>query len=109
MTRLRADTALAERIRAKFARKQTTAYSLNALVDHDTPAQILAHLMIGSEGTLGFWAEATLRTVPELPERATALVYFAELTEAGAAVAPLVAAAAWRAEGLPAEWPTRRA
>jgi len=90
----RADTALAERIRAKFARKQTTAYSLNALVDHDTPAQILAHLMVGSEGTLGFWAEAILRTVPELPERATALVYFAELTEAGAAVAPLVAAGA---------------
>ena len=90
----RADAVLAERIRAKFARKQTTAYSLNALVDHDTPAQILAHLMIGSEGTLGFWAEATLRTVPELPERATALVYFAELTDAGAAVAPLAAAGA---------------
>jgi D-lactate dehydrogenase len=90
----RADAALAERIRSKFARKQTTAYSLNALLDHDTPAQILAHLMVGSEGTLGFWAEATLRTVRELPERATALVYFVELTDAGAAVAPLVAAGA---------------
>ena len=90
----RADAALAERIRVKFSRKQTTAYSLNALLDHDTPVQILAHLMVGSEGTLGFWAEATLRTVPELPERATALVYFAELTDAGAAVAPLVAAGA---------------
>jgi len=90
----RADAALAERIRRKFARKNTTAYSLNALIDHDSPAQILAHLMVGSEGTLGFWAEATLRTVPELPERATALVYFADLTEAGAAVAPLVGAGA---------------
>ena len=90
----RADAALAERIRRKFARKNTTAYSLNALVDHDSPAQILAHLMVGSEGTLGFWAEATLRTVAELPARATALVYFDELAEAGAAVAPLVAAGA---------------
>jgi D-lactate dehydrogenase len=90
----RADAALAERIRRKFARKNTTAYSLHALLDYDSPAQILAHLMVGSEGTLGFWAEATLRTVPELPERATALVYFAELTEAGAAVAPLVEAGA---------------
>jgi D-lactate dehydrogenase len=90
----RADAALADRIHRKFARKNTTAYSLNALVDHDSPAQILAHLMVGSEGTLGFWAEATLRTVPELSERATALVYFAELTEAGAAVAPLVGAGA---------------
>jgi D-lactate dehydrogenase len=90
----RADAALAGRIRRKFARKNTTAYSLHALLDHDSPAQILAHLMVGSEGTLGFLAEATLRTVPELPERATALVYFAELTEAGTAVAPLVAAGA---------------
>jgi D-lactate dehydrogenase len=90
----RADGALAERIRRKFARKNTTAYSLHALLDHDSPAQILAHLMVGSEGTLGFLAEATLRTVPELPERATALIYFAELTEAGTAVAPLAAAGA---------------
>jgi len=90
----RADTALAERIRRKFSYKQTTAYSLHAFLDHDTPVQILAHLMIGAEGTLGFLAEATLRTVRELPARATALVYFAELTEAGAAVAPLVAAGA---------------
>jgi D-lactate dehydrogenase len=90
----RADAALAGRIRRKFARKNTTAYSLHALLDHDSPAQILAHLMVGSEGTLGFVAEATLRTVPELPERATALVYFAELTEAGRAVASLVEAGA---------------
>jgi D-lactate dehydrogenase len=90
----RADAALAERIRRKFARKNTTAYSLNAFLDHDPPVQILAHLMIGAEGTLGFLAEATLRTVPELPERATALLYFVELTEAGAAVAPLVGAGA---------------
>ena len=90
----RADGALADRIRRKFARKNTTAYSLHALLDHDSPAQILAHLMVGSEGTLGFLAEATLRTVPELPERATALVYFAELAEAGRAVVPLVGAGA---------------
>jgi D-lactate dehydrogenase len=91
---VRADATLADRIRRKFSYKQTTAYSLHAFLDHDAPVQILAHLMIGAEGTLGFLAEATLRTVRELPQRATALVYFAELTEAGAAVAPLVAAGA---------------
>ena len=73
---VRADATLAARIRAKFARKQTTAYALNALLDHDTPAQILAHLMVGSQGTLGFVADVTLRTVPEPPHRATALLYF---------------------------------
>jgi D-lactate dehydrogenase len=91
---VRADAALAARIRAKFARKQTTAYALNALLDHDAPVQILAHLMVGSQGTLGFVADVTLRTVPEPPQRAAALLYFDELAEAGAAVAPLVAAGA---------------
>jgi D-lactate dehydrogenase len=91
---VRADAALVEKIRRKFSRKNTTAYSLNALLDFDEPAQILAHLMVGSEGTLGFWAEVTLRTIPEPPARATALVYFADLAEAGRAVGPLTAAGA---------------
>jgi len=91
---VRSDGTLAARIRAKFARKQTMAYALNALLDHDTPVQILAHLMVGSQGTLGFVADVTLRTVPEPPHRAAALLYFEELAEAGAAVAPLVAAGA---------------
>ena len=45
--------------------KNTTGYSLNALVDFDDPVDILAHLMIGSEGTLGFIGEITYRTVPD--------------------------------------------
>ena len=63
-------------------------------MDFDRPADILAHLMVGSEGTLGFVGETTFRTVPEPPARATALVYFADLEEAGASVAPLAAAGA---------------
>lgn len=91
---VRADESLAARIRKKFSRKNTTGYSLNALVDFDRPVDILAHLMVGSEGTLGFVAEMTIRTVPEPPARATALVFFAELEEAGVAVAPLAGAGA---------------
>ena len=74
---IRGDAALAARIRKKFATKNTSGYSLNAFLDRDRPADILARLMVGSEGTLGFVAEATLRTVPEPPCRATALVFFA--------------------------------
>jgi D-lactate dehydrogenase len=91
---IRGDAALAARIRNRFARKNTTAYSLNAFLDHDAPAEILARLMVGSQGTLGFLAEMTLRTVPDPPARATALLFFHELHDAGAAVAPLAAAGA---------------
>ena len=63
--RSRADATLAERIRHKFRIKNTTGYSLNALVDFHDPVDILAHLMIGSEGTLGFISEITYRTVEE--------------------------------------------
>jgi D-lactate dehydrogenase len=91
---IRRDEALAARIRHKFSTKNTSGYSLNAFVDFDRPADILAHLMVGSEGTLGFVGETTFRTVPEPPARATALVYFADLEEAGASVAPLAAAGA---------------
>jgi D-lactate dehydrogenase len=91
---VRADSGLEARIRRKFSRKNTTGYSLNAFLDYEKPADILAHLMVGSQGTLGFVAEMTLRTVDEPPCRATALLFFAELTEAGAAVAPLAAAGA---------------
>ncbi len=91
---IRRDAPLAARIRMKFSTKNTSGYSLNAFVDHDRPADILSHLMVGSEGTLGFVADMTFRTVAEPPSRATALVFFAELEEAGAAVAPLAAAGA---------------
>ena len=65
----RGDAALAARIRHKFRMKNTTGYSLNALVDFSDPIDILAHLMIGSEGTLGFISEITYRTVPEHPRQ----------------------------------------
>ena len=72
----RADEALAARIRHKYKIKNTTGYSLNALVDFEDPIDILAHLMIGSEGTLGFISRITYQTVPEDPFKASALVFF---------------------------------
>ena len=85
----RADAALAARIRAKFAMKNTTGYSLNALVDFEDPVDILAHLMIGSEGTLGFISQVTYRTVPEHAHKASALIFFDDIGAACEAVAIL--------------------
>ncbi|MGE5466035.1 MAG: FAD-binding and (Fe-S)-binding domain-containing protein [Ignavibacteria bacterium] len=81
-----ADAALAERIRRKYKIKNTTGYSLNALVDYGDPVDILAHLMIGSEGTLGFISRITYRTVAEDPHKASALVFFPSIETACQAV-----------------------
>ncbi len=89
---MRSDAALAARIRHKYRMKNTTGYSLNALVDHDDPIEILAHLMVGSEGTLGFISEITLATVPEHPCKASALILFQDLRLACEAVTRLASA-----------------
>ena len=87
--RTRANETLAERIRTKFKIKNTCGYSLNALVDYEDPFEILQHLMIGSEGTLGFIAEITYHTVEEHSHKATALMIFPEIKTACEAVAAL--------------------
>ncbi|HEX8963478.1 MAG TPA: FAD-binding and (Fe-S)-binding domain-containing protein, partial [Rhodocyclaceae bacterium] len=84
-----ADAALAERIRRKYKIKNTTGYSLNALIDFSDPVDILAHLMIGSEGTLGFISRISYRTVPEDPHKASALVFFPSIEAACQAVISL--------------------
>ncbi|WP_188197684.1 FAD-binding and (Fe-S)-binding domain-containing protein [Nonomuraea sp. SYSU D8015] len=91
--RIRGDAGSVRRITAQFSLKNTMGYGLNSFLDHDSPAQILAHLVIGSEGTLGFVAEAVLRTVPAHRLAATGLLVFPTLRQAMAAMPDLVAAA----------------
>jgi len=81
------DSALADRIRRKYRIKNTLGYSLNALVDFEDPIEILAHLMVGSEGTLGFVSEITYRTVEDFPHRSCALLFFKTLSDACQAAA----------------------
>lgn len=92
--RVRADAASVERVRHLFSMKNTMGYSVNAFLDHDTPVAIMEHLLVGSEGTLGFVAQATFRTVPVLPLAATGLLVFATLTDATDALERLTAAGA---------------
>ncbi len=84
-----ADKELCERIRRKFKIKNTMGYSINALVDFDDPFDILQHLMVGSEGTLGFIAEVTYKTVTEMPFKASSLMLFPSVPDACAASAVL--------------------
>ena len=73
---------LLEKIRRKYKQKNTVGYSLNAFVDYERPLEILSHLLIGGEGTLAFISEAVLRTLPELPEKATSLAFFPDANTA---------------------------
>lgn len=98
-------------LRRQFSMKNTMGYGLNALLDFDDPVRILEHLIIGSEGTLAFVAEARFRTIEVRPSIATGLLVFEtlsaamtalpELTRLGLATIELMDAASLRvAQGL---------
>ena len=75
----RANPELAAKIRHKYRLKNTTGLSLNALVDFDDPLDILSHLLVGSEGTLGFISSVTYDTVIDHPNKASALIVFPDV------------------------------
>jgi D-lactate dehydrogenase len=87
--RIESDAALRDRIRHKYKTKNTTGYSLNAFIDFERPVDIFEHVLIGSEGTLAFIAEAVLNTVPDLPVKYTGLLLFPDLYAASASIVPL--------------------
>ncbi|MFW5740259.1 MAG: FAD-binding and (Fe-S)-binding domain-containing protein [Myxococcota bacterium] len=87
--RVTADAALRERIAAKYRLKNTTGYGLNALIDFDRPHDMLAHLLVGSEGTLAFLGEVVFDTLPELAFKSTTLLLFESVHDAVAAVGTL--------------------
>ncbi|WP_440875765.1 FAD-binding and (Fe-S)-binding domain-containing protein [Thalassotalea sp. PLHSN55] len=76
-------------IKHKYRLKNTTGYAINALVDFDDPVDMLAHLFVGSEGTLGFISSITLNTVPEYKHRASSLVFFPNINVTCEAVSAL--------------------
>ncbi|MFZ0312246.1 MAG: FAD-binding and (Fe-S)-binding domain-containing protein [Candidatus Korobacteraceae bacterium] len=87
--KLERNSALRERVRNKYRTKNTTGYSLNAFLDFDRAVDIFQHVLIGSEGTLAFIAEAVMNTVPDLPVKYTGLLLFPDLYAAAASIVPL--------------------
>ncbi|MFA0514079.1 FAD-binding and (Fe-S)-binding domain-containing protein [Vibrio breoganii] len=83
------NTELSEKIKHKYRLKNTTGYALNALVDYHDPIDVIEHLMVGSEGTLGFISEITYNTVAEHPNKASALLVLPTIEEASLAVTTL--------------------
>ena len=81
--------AIREKITSKFQLKNTCGYGVNSLIDFSDPIQIIQHLMIGSEGTLGFVSQATFETVHDAPLKATAMIYFSNLRDVSNTIIPL--------------------
>lgn len=88
--RVRGNSESVRRIQQQFSMKNTMGYGLNSLLDFDNPVDMMAHLLVGSEGTLGFVAEAVFRTIPRLPHAATGLLVFPDLQAANEALPALV-------------------
>ncbi|MGC0272183.1 FAD-binding and (Fe-S)-binding domain-containing protein [Pseudactinotalea sp. Z1739] len=95
---IRTTPALRRTIEHQFSMKNTMGYGLNAFLDHHEPAQILAHLIVGSEGTLAYLASVVLTTVPAHPHVATSLLVFDDINRATDALPAILGASARAAE-----------
>ncbi|MBU3742377.1 MAG: FAD-binding protein, partial [Candidatus Kapabacteria bacterium] len=79
---VRSNNDLVALIRRKYRIKNTVGYSLNAFLDEDRPARIIAKLMVGSEGTLGFIDEVVFGTIADARVKHTAIMVYASLDAA---------------------------
>ncbi len=86
---IRGDKEFADRIAYKYSIKNVTGLNLRPFIAYDDPFDILAHCMVGSEGTLGFMYKGEFETADIKPMAASALVYFDDLGEASRAVVAL--------------------
>ena len=86
-----ADEKLARRIEHKYSIKNVTGLNLRPLVAYEDPFEILAHLLVGSEGTLAFLSEVTMKTLPIAPYKASAMIYFPDIVTAAKAVVAMKA------------------
>ena len=81
-----ADKELVERIRHKYSIKNVTGLNILPFITFDDPIDIILHCLVGSEGTLAFVSEVTMKTLPMAPLQANAMVYFKDMKEAARAV-----------------------
>src|SRR6516165_3852722 len=87
---IEADPDLVTRLRRKFSIKNTTGYHMEAFLDGETPLEIFRRLIVGSEGTLAFIAEAVFDTLPDDQYRLTSFMIFPDMHKACAAARPFV-------------------
>lgn len=83
---VRADAELTARIERKYRIKNVTGLNLRPLIAFDDPFETIAHLLVGSEGTLALLTEATFATEKIPACRADAMIFTETLGDACRAV-----------------------
>ena len=81
-----ADQELSSRIERKYSIKNVTGLNLLPFLRYSDPFEILAHLMVGSEGTLAFMSLVRMRTLPTKRFKASAMIYFPTIRSAAEGV-----------------------
>ena len=84
--KVNADEELVKRIKHKYAIKNVTGLNILPFVLFSDPFEIIAHLMVGSEGTLAFGSQFTMNSGHLYKHSASAMLYFKSLREASEAV-----------------------
>lgn len=87
--KVRANKQLSELISYKYSIKNVTGLNIRPLIAYDDPFDIIAHSIVGSEGTLAFLSEVNMRTLHDYPYKASAMVYFLTMKESCNAVVKL--------------------
>lgn len=80
------DEPFLSRILHKYSIKNVTGLNILPLAIYRDPFDIITHLLVGSEGTLAFLSEFTMKTGKDYPFKASAMLYFNDIKEACRAV-----------------------
>lgn len=83
---IHSDKELSARIAHKYSIKNVTGLNLLPFITFTDPVDIILHTLVGSEGTLAFVSEVTMKTLPLASLEADAMVYFEDMAEACRAV-----------------------
>ncbi len=87
--RLLLDKEAMKELDRKRELKTSTGYNLRSFVTYEEPSEMLAHLLVGSVGTLGIFTEIEVQLQP-IPERRVMVVsFFDSIVSAGRAVPEL--------------------
>lgn len=83
------DRELCELIKHKYKIKNTTGYSINSILDFSDIKDIINHIFVGSEGTLGFVSKVSYYTVADYAFKGCGLLFYENLNDASKAVVKL--------------------